>query len=147
MKRACKTLAAAAAVALLGGLAGCTSSNAGAAETRPAETQQEQANEPASVPANDDERVCRAVEADLGVGDKRLDNVEAGEEDRVLRIAEDLEGRLGRYPAAGADLKTQVQEVADLYGVAASKLADADAYAAQVVKVRAAQAELLAMCS
>lgn len=134
-------IGAAVAVLALAGLAGCTSSGADAAENTPA------AQEPAaSVPANDDERVCRAVAADLEVGDKRLDNVEAGESDRVLRIVEDLEGRIERYPAAGAELKKQVQVVADHYSAAASKLGKAG-YAAEVVKLRAAQTKLLGMCS
>lgn len=148
MKRTYNVLAAVAAVAMLGGLAGCSGSTADAAESKPA-AEQAAPEAPAApaAPANDDERVCRAVVADLEVGDKRLDNVAAGEADRVLSIVEDLEGRLERYPAAKADLKAQVQKVADAYSAAASKLGDADAYAAQVVKVRTAQAKLLGMCS
>lgn len=146
MKRTYNVLAAAAAAAMLGGLAGCSGSTADAAESKPA-AEQAAAPEAPTVPANDDERVCRAVTADLEVGDKRLDNVDAGEAARVLSVAEDIEGRLERYPAARADLKDQVQKVADAYSAAASKLADADAYAAQVVKVRTAQTKLLGMCS
>lgn len=151
MKRTYNVLAAAAAVAVLGGLAGCTSSGAGAAETKPAEqstTTLEESPAPVrTAPANADEAMCVAITADTDVGDKRLDNVEAGDEDRVTRIVEDLEGRLERYPAAGAELKAQVQTVADHYAAAASKLGNPSAYAAEVVKLRAAQTKMLGMCS
>jgi hypothetical protein len=160
MKRTYNVLAAVAAVAVLGGLGGCTSSGAGAAETKPAEQQTSAPEEsPAPVrtaPANADESMCVAITADTDVGDKRLDNAAsnvasgdsaAAQGERVLRITEDLEGRLTRYPDARAELKAAVQKVADHYSAAASKLADADAYAAEVVKLRAAQTKMLGMCS
>lgn len=133
-----RIIGAAAAAAILAGLAGC-----GAEDTA-----QAPAEEPvAAAPANDDERMCRAVEADLSVGDKRLDNVDAGESERVLRIVEDLERRLDRYAGAGDDLKAAVQEIADHYRAAAGKLGKSEAYAAEVVKLRAAQTKLLGTCS
>lgn len=139
MKRTYKTAAALAAVAVLGGLAGCTSSSAGAAE--------DDAAPAVTAPADDTQRMCRAVAADTSVGDRRLDDVTAADAARVLRVATDLEGRLRQYPGAGTALKQQVQVVADEYKAAAGKAAKAKAFDAEVVKLRAAQTKLAGMCS
>lgn len=131
--------AALAAAAVLGGMSGCTSNSASAAEddTMPAVT----------APADDTQRMCRAVTADTSVGDARLDSASASDAARVLRVAADLEGRLTQYPAASAALKKQVQVVADAYTAAAGKLGKAKAFDAEVAKLRAAQTKLAGMCS
>lgn len=154
MKRTYKAAAVVAAAMALSGLASCTAANTDKAAAAPEKAAAVETTSPQATqaPTTDDdneatnERVCRATAADVEVGDRRLDNVEAGDSERVLRIAQDLQGRLDQYPGSHSALQAQVRRVADAYGAAAAALGGSG-YAAQVVKVRAAQAGLAFLCA
>ena len=150
MKRIITAVLATVAIA---GLSGCAAAKTDQAAAAPAAKATTAA---ASTPANDDQRVCRAVQADTEVGDARLDNAAsnvaggkpvAEQAARLTRIVEDIEGRVTQYPDATAKLKADVQALADHYAAAAKKLSKPTAYAAEVVDLRAAQVKLLKGCA